>query len=360
MSQPLLLNLHGVSCGFAGQPVVQDLSLHLNSGDIACLLGPSGCGKTTSLRAIAGFEPLQAGEISLNGKVISRQGFTLPPEQRRIGMVFQDYALFPHLSVAENVAFGIRQHPRREQLTAELLELVKLDELGQRYPHELSGGQQQRVALARALAPEPLLLLLDEPFSNLDGELRRRLSMEVRDILKARGTSAILVTHDQEEAFAVSDHVGVFQQGRLQQWDTPFNLYHEPLTPFVASFIGQGYFIRGQLLSPETVQTELGILSGNRAYNWPVGSAVDVLLRPDDIVPDAAGTLQARVSGKTFLGAATLYRLQLPTGSQLEALFPSHAEHQPGEMVGIRIDADHLVLFPATGSQATREALLPL
>jgi iron(III) transport system ATP-binding protein len=360
MSQPLLLNLHGVSCGFAGQPVVQDLSLHLNSGDIACLLGPSGCGKTTSLRAIAGFEALQAGEISLNGKVISRQGFTLPPEQRRIGMVFQDYALFPHLSVAENVAFGIRQHPRREQLTAELLELVKLDELGQRYPHELSGGQQQRVALARALAPEPLLLLLDEPFSNLDGELRRRLSMEVRDILKARGTSAILVTHDQEEAFAVSDHVGVFQQGRLQQWDTPFNLYHEPLTPFVASFIGQGYFIRGQLLSPETVQTELGILSGNRAYNWPVGSAVDVLLRPDDIVPDAAGTLQARVSGKTFLGAATLYRLQLPTGSQLEALFPSHAEHQPGEMVGIRIDADHLVLFPATGSQATREALLPL
>jgi iron(III) transport system ATP-binding protein len=360
MSQPLLLNLHGVSCGFAQQPVVQDLSLHLNSGDIACLLGPSGCGKTTSLRAIAGFEPLQAGEISLNGKVISRQGFTLPPEQRRIGMVFQDYALFPHLNVAQNVAFGIRQHPRREQLTAELLELVKLSELGKRYPHELSGGQQQRVALARALAPEPLLLLLDEPFSNLDGELRRRLSMEVRDILKARGTSAILVTHDQEEAFAVSDHVGVFQQGRLQQWDTPFNLYHEPLTPFVASFIGQGYFIRGQLLSPDTVQTELGILRGNRAYSWPIGSAVDVLLRPDDIVPDAAGTLQARVSGKTFLGAATLYRLQLATGSQLEALFPSHAEHQPGEMVGIRIDADHLVLFPATGSQPTREALLPL
>ena len=148
MSHPLLLNLQGISCGFAGQPVVQDLSLHLNSGDIACLLGPSGCGKTTSLRAIAGFEALQAGEISLNGEVISRKGFTLPPEQRRIGMVFQDYALFPHLSVAQNVAFGIRQHPRREQLTAELLELVKLGELGKRYPHELSGGQQQRVALA--------------------------------------------------------------------------------------------------------------------------------------------------------------------------------------------------------------------
>ena len=347
MSQPLLLNLQGVSCGFAGQPVVQDLSLHLNQGDIACLLGPSGCGKTTSLRAIAGFEPLQAGEIRLSGEVISSRDYTLPPEKRRIGMVFQDYALFPHLTVAQNVAFGIRQHPRHEQLTAELLELVKLGELGKRYPHELSGGQQQRVALARALAPEPRLLLLDEPFSNLDGELRRRLSMEVRDILKTRGTSAILVTHDQEEAFAVSDHVGVFQGGRLQQWDTPFNLYHEPLTPFVASFIGQGYFIRGQLLTPDTVQTELGILNGNRAYRWPIGSAVDVLLRPDDVVPDAESALQARVSGKTFLGAATMYRLQLPTGSQLEALFPSHADHQPGDLVGIRIAADHLVVYPA-------------
>ena len=357
MSQPLLLNLQGVSCGFAGQPVVQDLSLHLNQGDIACLLGPSGCGKTTSLRAIAGFEPLQAGEIRLSGEVISSRDYTLPPEKRRIGMVFQDYALFPHLTVAQNVAFGIRQHPRHEQLTAELLELVKLGELGKRYPHELSGGQQQRVALARALAPEPRLLLLDEPFSNLDGELRRRLSMEVRDILKTRGTSAILVTHDQEEAFAVSDHVGVFQGGRLQQWDTPFNLYHEPLTPFVASFIGQGYFIRGQLLTPDTVQTELGILNGNRAYRWPIGSAVDVLLRPDDVVPDAESALQARVSGKTFLGAATMYRLQLPTGSQLEALFPSHADHQPGDLVGIRIAADHLVLFPAQGSQAVSQVV---
>ena len=352
MMTRLLLNLHNVSCGFVVQAVVEDLDLHLNAGDIACLLGPSGCGKTTSLRAIAGFEPLLAGEISLAGEVISRPGFTLPPEQRRIGMVFQDYALFPHLSVAQNVAFGIRQHPQCRRITAELLELVNLSELGKRYPHELSGGQQQRVALARALAPEPRMLLLDEPFSNLDGELRRRLSKEVRDILKARGTSAILVTHDQEEAFAVSDHVGVFQNGRLQQWDTPYNLYHEPLTPFVASFIGQGYFIRGQLMTPDTVQTELGIINGNRAYNLPAGSPVDVLLRPDDIVPDPASPLQARVSGKTFLGAATLYRLQLPTGSQLEAIFPSHADHHAGELVGIRIAADHLVLFPAAGSVA--------
>jgi len=354
MSQPLLLSLRDIVCGFHEHKVVQNLHLHLNVGDIGCLLGPSGCGKTTTLRAIAGFEPVLEGEIQLADEVISRAGFTLAPEKRRIGMVFQDYALFPHLSVAENIAFGIRKHPERERITAELLDMVKLAHLGKRYPHELSGGQQQRVALARALAPEPRLLLLDEPFSNLDGELRRRLSHEVRDILKARGTSAILVTHDQEEAFAVSDHVGVFHEGRLQQWDTPYNLYHEPLTPFVASFIGQGYFIRGQLIAPDSVQTELGMIRGNRAYTWPTGSAVDVLLRPDDIVYAPDSTQKAVIVGKTFLGAATLYRLQLPTGSQLESIFPSHADHLPGEEVGIRVAADHLVAFPALGSVAAQ------
>ena len=256
--------------------------------------------------------------------------------------------------MADNIAFGIRKHPDKDRVTQELLELVNLRNLGKRFPHELSGGQQQRVALARALAPEPQLLLLDEPFSNLDGELRRKLSHEVRDILKARGTSAILVTHDQEEAFAVSDHVGVFKEGRLEQWDTPYNLYHEPLTPFVASFIGQGYFIRGQLLSPESVQTELGVLRGNRAYTWPTGGAVDVLLRPDDIVYAPDSELKAKIIGKTFLGASTLYRLQLPTGSQLESIFPSHADHLPGAEVGIRVAAEHLVMFQTSGSTAAQ------
>src|SRR5690606_38807699 len=223
--------------------------------------------------------------------------------------------------------------------------------------HELSGGQQQRVALARALAPEPELLLLDEPFSNLDVDLRRRLSHEVRVILKSRGISAILVTHDQEEAFAVSDQVGVFKDGRLEQWDTPFNLYPEPLTPFVASFIGQGYFIRGQLIAPETVQTELGVIRGNRAYNWPAGSSVDVLLRPDDIVYAPQSPLKALIVGKTFLGASTLYRLQLPTGNQLEGIFASHADYPMGQAVGIAIAADHLVVFPAQGSVAAHEKL---
>ncbi|WP_397451679.1 ABC transporter ATP-binding protein [Pseudomonas sp. NA-150] len=345
MTQALLLNLRNLACGYQDQRVVQDLNLHLNAGDIGCLLGPSGCGKTTTLRAIAGFEPVHEGDISLAGEVISRAGFTLAPEKRRIGMVFQDYALFPHLSVAENIAFGIRNHPRLQQVIDEMLELVNLGALGKRYPHELSGGQQQRVALARALAPEPQLLLLDEPFSNLDGELRRRLSHEVRDILKARGTSAILVTHDQEEAFAVSDQVGVFNQGRLEQWDTPYNLYHQPLTPFVASFIGQGYFIRGQLANAQSAHTELGLLHSQQPHSGASGSAVDVLLRPDDIVYAQDSALKMRVKSRTFQGASTLYRLQTPSGGQLEAIFPSHAEHSAGDEVGIRVKAEHVVFF---------------
>jgi iron(III) transport system ATP-binding protein len=350
MSQPLLLTLHNLACGYQDQRVVQNLNLHLNAGDIGCLLGSSGCGKTTTLRAIAGFEPVHEGEITLAGEVISRAGFTLAPEKRRIGMVFQDYALFPHLTVADNIAFGIRNHPRQKQVVQEMLELVNLGALGTRHPHELSGGQQQRVALARALAPEPQLLLLDEPFSNLDGELRRRLSHEVRDILKARGTSAILVTHDQEEAFAVSDHVGVFKDGRLEQWDTPYNLYHEPATPYVASFVGQGYFIRGQLIDAESVQTELGVLRGNRAYPGAKGTPMEVLLRPDDIIYAPDSPIKARVASLTFQGAATLYRLQLSTGTQLEALFPSHVDLRAGDQVGFEVSAEHLVLFQTSGS----------
>lgn len=355
MKHDLLLDLRDLACGYQEQRVVKTLNLHLNAGDIGCLLGPSGCGKTTTLRAIAGFEPVQEGEIRLAGEVISRPGFTVAPEKRRIGMVFQDYALFPHLSVAQNVAFGIRQNPDRERITAELLDMVNLGALAKRYPNELSGGQQQRVSLARALAPEPQLLLLDEPFSNLDGELRRRLSHEVRDILKARGTSAILVTHDQEEAFAVSDQVGVFNRGHLEQWDTPFNLYHEPATPFVASFIGQGYFIPGRMTGPDCVHTELGELRGNRAYAWENGTQVDVLLRPDDITLDPGSALKARILGRTFLGAATLYRLQLPTGCQLESIFPSQTEFLPGQDVGIRVAAEHLVLYPAQGETSSEQ-----
>ena len=342
------LSLRDIECRYDGRSAVRGLSFHVNVGDIVCLLGPSGCGKTTVLRAIAGFHNLDAGEIRIKGQIVSRPGATLPPERRSLGMVFQDHALFPHLTVAGNVAFGLRRqgHAEKQQIVTETLKLVGLAELAERFPHELSGGQQQRVALARALAPRPDLILMDEPFSSLDVEMRERLSAEVRDILKKRGTTAVLVTHDQHEAFALGDLVGVMCDGRLLQWDTPYNLYHEPGCRFVADFIGQGVFLPGTLLAPDTVETEAGIYKGNRAYNWPKGTRVEVLLRPDDIVPDPDSRLQAVIVQRAFKGAEILYTLQLPSGGRVLSLFPSHADHAPGERVGIRVQADHLVAFP--------------
>lgn len=346
-----LLKLESVRCSFDEEVVVNDLSFHINPGDIACLLGPSGCGKTTTLRAIAGFEPITGGAIYLSGRPVSTPHFRLPPEQRHLGMVFQDYALFPHLTLWENVCFGLRKLSKgeKQKVAQRVLDLVGLKQISHRYPHEISGGQQQRVALARALAPEPALILLDEPFSNLDVDLRRRLALEVRDILKQQGTTALMVTHDQEEAFAMADKVGVMQNGELQQWDSPFTLYHEPVNRFVAGFIGLGRFISGRVLSPEQVATEIGIIQGNRAYTWDKGTAVEVLLRPDDIQPDPSSSLQGRVLNKTFTGATSLVQLQLPSGAIVDALFPSNAEEQPGDVVGIRLDMRHLVAFPALG-----------
>jgi len=342
-----LLEVSNLSCGYGGESVVRDVSFALRSGDIGCLLGPSGCGKSTILRALAGFLPLNAGEIRLASRTISLPGRTLPPEQRRIGMVFQDYALFPHLSIADNVGFGLGSMDRaqRRRKVGELLELVHLQDLADCYPHELSGGQQQRVALARALAPEPTLLLLDEPFSNLDADLRRRLSLDVRNILKTLGITAILVTHDQQEAFAMCDQVAVLKNGRLQQWDEPYNLYHEPANRFVASFIGQGCFIPGKALGPDTIESELGIIRGNRAYKWPPGTLVDILIRPDDIVYEPDSPLRPQVIEKTFAGTSTLYRFRCSEDTVFEALFRSHLDFRVGEQVPVRVEADHLIAF---------------
>ena len=342
-----LLTVNNIQCRHDAQPVLDGLSFHINDGDIACLLGPSGCGKTTALRAIAGFQAISRGEIYLGEQLLSRPGQSLPPEQRQIGMVFQDYALFPHLNIEDNICFGIRKHPpaKQRQVIAELLTLTKLEGLEKRYPHELSGGQQQRVALARALAPSPKLLLMDEPFSNLDIDLRRHLNLEVRDILKQYGTSAILVTHDQDEAFAFGDHIGLLHEGRLQQWDSPFNLYHEPSNRFVANFIGQGSFIPGMSLSPSSIKTEFGVITGNRAYDWQTNTPVDVLLRPDDISLSGDDGIGAEVVKKVFSGSATLYTLRLPTSSLVSALLPSHCDHGIGETLKIKANIEHLIAF---------------
>jgi iron(III) transport system ATP-binding protein len=329
-------------------PIVEDLSLSLARGDIACLLGPSGCGKSTILRAICGFEALQEGEIKLNGKTVSSSRIQVAPNLRRVGMVFQDFALFPHLNVLGNVIFGLRSlqvHTQREVGLA-WLERVSLADKASAYPHELSGGQQQRVALARAMAPEPDLILLDEPFSSLDIDLRERLAAEMRDILKSNGVTALLVTHDQFEAFALADHIGVMSQGRMVQWDTPYDLYHEPSSRYVADFIGRGVFVPGTIQEGATVEIELGRLQLDNDHHEPVGTAVDVLLRADDIQHDDTSPLLATVLRKTFRGADFLYTLRLDSGLELVAYVPSHHDHAVGEKIGIRLGVDHVVTFP--------------
>jgi iron(III) transport system ATP-binding protein len=350
---PPLLAISDLRHAYGSNEVIKGLSLTLNKGTIGCLLGASGCGKTTVLRCIAGFEPVQAGEISLNGQIVSRRGVLIPTEARHVGMVFQDYALFPHLTVAENIAFGLRGGDRaaRAHRVDEVLEIVRLPGVRDKYPDELSGGQQQRIALARALAPRPDLLLLDEPFSNLDVDFRAKLTVEVREILKQQNTTAILVTHDQNEAFSLADEIGIMRDGAIEQWDTPYRLYHEPVNRYVADFVGQGVFLPGTVLSDARIRLELGVFQADTS-DWPQGTEVDVLLRPDDILHDDASPLQAKVLHKAFRGAQFLYTLQLPAGGHVMSLVPSHHNHALGERIGIRLEIDHLVAFRREAAQA--------
>jgi iron(III) transport system ATP-binding protein len=361
----MFLQLDNVSVRYPGgaaqKPAVDGVSLGLVAGQIGVLIGPSGCGKTSALRAVAGLEPLAGGRIVVGGELLSdAQGVTLPPEQRRIGMVFQDYALFPHLSVAQNIAFGIRELPRaeRRRRVEDMLELVGLADAARRAPHQLSGGQQQRIALARALARRPRLLLLDEPFSSLDVDLRGRLAQDVRSILQHTGTTALFVTHDQFEAFAVGDVIGVMRGGRLEQWDAAYSLYHRPATRFVADFIGHGVFAPAHIVDTPAgprVQTPLGELTDSAECLLPQaypGGECEVLLRADDILHDDMSPVKARIERKAFRGSEFLYTLRLASGEQVLAHVPSHHDHQIGEWIGIRAEVDHVVTFPRDGGFA--------
>jgi iron(III) transport system ATP-binding protein len=346
-----LLEVIDAEVGYGGAPVVRKVSFALEPGRIGCLLGPSGCGKTTLLRAIAGFEMLQGGEIRLRGQVVSHAGWALPPERRRVGMVFQDFALFPHLKVGDNIGFGLRHLSERERRARvqSLLQLVGLPEFENKFPHQLSGGQQQRVALARAMAPRPELLLMDEPFSSMDAELREQLAREVRAILKEEEITALLVTHDQYEAFAMADEIGVLNAGELVQWDSGYNLYHRPGDRFVADFIGQGVILPGSVSPAGQVQTELGTIPGTLPPGCKPGCKLELLLRPDDIQHDDQSPLRAKVVAKAFRGAEFLYTLELSSGTRVLCLAPSHHDHALGEALGIRVEVDHLVMFPQPG-----------
>ena len=342
-----MLEVEKLTVLFDDITIISDVSFQLNKGNIGCLLGPSGCGKTTLLRTIAGFEQPHSGEIRINDQCFSNARILIPVEQRSVGMVFQDFALFPHLTVRDNIAFGLQKsakQERRERID-EVVQLLEITDFQGKYPHQLSGGQQQRVAIARAIAPRPEILLLDEPFSNMDIELREQIAREVRKILKQADMTTILVTHNQFEAFAMADEIGVIRDGALLQWDNAFNLYHRPANDYVAGFIGEGVFLTGTVLSERVVETELGVITGQREHGRAVNDQVSVLLRPDDIIHDDYGSLTATVLDKTFRGAEFLYTLSLPSGSRLLSLAPSHHDHAIGEKIGIRLEIDHLVVF---------------
>jgi len=341
------LEVKNLTISFSDKTIIDDVSFNLTAGHIGCLLGASGCGKTTLLRAIAGFEQPVDGEIRINDQCVSSNTTLLKVEQRNVGMVFQDFVLFPHLTVQDNIAFGLQKLTKDEQevRSDEVIQVLKITEFRSKYPHQLSGGQQQRVAIARAIAPRPEILLLDEPFSNMDGALKEQVARETRNILKQDNITAILVTHNQLEAFAMADEIGVIQDGKLLQWDNAFDLYHRPDCAYVADFVGEGVFLTGTVLSETEVETELGVISGSREHGCARNEQVSVLIRPDDIIHDDDSRLTATVIDKAFRGAEFLYTLSLSSGEQVLSLAPSHHNHAIKEDIGIRLEIDHLVVF---------------
>ncbi|MDJ0676465.1 MAG: ABC transporter ATP-binding protein [Calothrix sp. MO_167.B42] len=347
--KPIILNLQNITKQFADNSLtaVDNICLQLHKGDILGLLGPSGCGKTTLLRMIAGFEQPKTGTIEIAEKLVYSPDICTPAEQRDIGIVFQDYALFPHLTVAGNVAFGLKKQPKQvvEQRVSEVLALVQLQGLEKRYPYELSGGQQQRVALARALAPQPQLMLLDEPLSNLDIQVRLQLREEIRDILKAAGTSAIFVTHDQEEALVMSDTVGVMCQGHLEQLGTPEEIYTHPASRFVAEFVTQANFLPAHRQGSMWL-TEVGCFQFTGKSTPNNHDSAELMIRQEDVILQPANDAAVVIRTRRFLGREYQYCLQTPSGKELHARTMLDTALPVGTKVNLAIATDKLRIFP--------------
>jgi iron(III) transport system ATP-binding protein len=352
-----VLELDGVSKHFGSETVIEDLSLSVREGEILTLLGPSGCGKTTTLRLVAGLDRPDAGEARLNGEVVSGPTQFTAPEQRGIGVVFQEFALFPHLTARENIAFGLHEWDadEKEARVDEMLDLVGLDAQGDSYPDELSGGQQQRVALARSLAPEPAMLLLDEPFSNLDVDLRVEMREEVRRILKEAGVTAVSVTHDQEEAMSISDRVAVVNDGQIEQIGTPEQVFQHPESRFVAGFLGHASFLSGYVRGAE-VETGVGVVPRDQIHGLATEydmTRIDVLVRPDDVsaAPTANTGGETAANGhivaRRYLGPTILYEVELDNGDRVQCMHNHDQQVDLDERVRVSLEADHdLAWFP--------------
>ena len=355
-----MLTLDDLTLAYGSRTVVRGATISLEPGEIGCLLGPSGCGKSTLLRGIAGFERPARGTISMNGRSLSTATSVVEPERRQVGMVFQDFALFPHLDVARNIAFGLGKLSRTEQhrRIGHLLELFGLPGYEKRMPHSLSGGEQQRVALARAMAPRPNLLLMDEAFSSLDVELRLSIVPEVRKILKHESMSAILVTHDQAEAFAMADRIGVMNEGRIHQWDGPRELYHRPATRFVARFVGEGELIPATAVGRTKLRSALGTHDVHRDHDIEPGHSVQILVRPNDIVHDHASEFAGEIVQISFRGSHHQYLMQLEGGQQVHCLAASYHSYKVGERIGLVPKLENLVVFDQDESSVVYDSTL--
>ncbi|MFB6362152.1 MAG: ABC transporter ATP-binding protein [Halobacteriales archaeon] len=351
---PPVLELNGVTKRFGSETAVDDLTLEVHDGELLTLLGPSGCGKTTSLRLLAGLDRPTAGTIRIDGEVVADADRNVPPDERKVGIVFQEFALFPHLSVEGNIAFGIRDQPAEavEERVAELLDLVGLEGYEDRAPDQLSGGERQRVALARSLAPEPAILLLDEPFSNLDIRLRVEMREEVRRILKEAGVTTVSVTHDQEEALSISDRVAVMNAGHIEQVGTPEALFEDPRSRFVAGFLGQASFLSARIDDGE-VRTAIGTFDEDLLKGLSMeydGADLDVLVRPDDLRARSASPAEANGSivHRQYTGPTFVYRVELGNGDVVHCLHSHETSMAIGESVFVELAADHsLAWYPA-------------
>ena len=348
-----MLTLEKLSLRIAEDQIIHDVSFEVTDGELVCLLGPSGCGKTTTLRLIAGFEKPEAGTITLNGQIVSRPGQAIAPQKRDVGFLFQDYALFPHLTVAENIAYGLSGRTRQQvkERTWEMLRQIRMEDHADKYPHELSGGEQQRVALARARAPRPRLLLLDEPFSGLDTSLRAKLRRETRDILKDRGVTAIMVTHDPEEAMLMADRIVLMRDGHVVQTGTPEDLYNNPVDAFTAEFFGEVNHLDG-IAEGEWITTNAGRIP-NTEYSD--GTAVDVLIRPEAIAIgseqfDKALSQEVRVCAIEYAGGTSHVRLGLgdeeENAPHLQAHYPGPFSASIGDRLRLNIDQAQTFTFP--------------